>query len=113
MLNVSYNDSFFVKIKQQFHRVRTKEIDWIQIQGKYSTFYTVSFPSGFSLRVSSPKIKEYLNPENFVQIHRNYIVNIAKIKIYDPSGKVVIDNQELPVSKSYRKILEDKLNFLA
>ena len=49
-----------------------------------------------------------LPPHLFVQVHRSYCVNIHKISTYD-NRDVVVGNQAIPVSKSFRPKLSEYL----
>lgn len=50
-------------------------------------------------------------PDNFVQIHKSYIVNITYIDSYDKTlGKLSVRDFSIPVGRSYKKKLESVIN---
>jgi len=51
---------------------------------------------------------EALYQNNFARIHRSYLVNLSHIEEYN-SKSVFINNESLPISRSYRKELVKKL----
>jgi two-component system LytT family response regulator len=67
--------------------------------------YTKVVTSKFSV-ISSYNIAEFkkiIDPNYFFQVHRSYIVNLHRIKRYETSGTVVMeDNMNIPVSKNER-----------
>lgn len=67
--------------------------------------YTKVVTSKFSI-ISSYNIAEFkkiIDPNYFFQVHRSYIVNLHRIKRYETSGTVVMeDDMNIPVSKNER-----------
>jgi two-component system LytT family response regulator len=60
--------------------------------------------------------EENLPKDNFVRIHRSYIVRIEEIKRIEPYTKdnhvaILQSGDKLPVSRSGYKHLKDELNF--
>jgi len=56
-------------------------------------------------------MENLLPPEDFVRIHRSYIVNINQITVID-GNQVIIEQHKLPISKrmkeSFIVIIKDK-----
>jgi len=102
---------FFVKFEAKFFKIRISDINWVYAKGNHSTFY-MDGNKEYKIRVSLPRIINSLETSKLIQCHRNYLINYYKIDVYDPIGFVIIGNQELPISKKYKKILETKLNLL-
>lgn len=90
--------------------VPVKQIDWIESSGNYVTIHAGS--SKHMLRETMKSMEARLNPRDFRRIHRNYIVNMARVAELHPwSGDehvVVLRNgAKLPVSRRFRRNLED------
>ena len=68
----------------------------------------------YTIRTSLASILKSLSKSSipFVQSHRNFIINCEKITAYDPSGSVTIAGENIPVSKHYKKSLDNALKFL-
>lgn len=50
------------------------------------------------------KFKELTGTNNFYAVHRSYIVNIDRIKRYESTGMLIVENgHEIPVSKNVRE----------
>ena len=49
-------------------------------------------------------------PETFIRIHKSFVVNFDKLKLIDGNQFVLQNETKLPIGKSYRKIVIDKIN---
>lgn len=105
------NDSLFVKCDSVYVRIEISEIKWIYAKGHYSTFYLENNIE-YQSRISLNKILDFIDSSTLIQVHRNYLVNIEKVSSYDPIGSITIDTQVIPVSKKYKKDIENNFPFL-
>jgi len=99
-------NSFFFKKKGIHHKVVIKDIIFVKSDENYCEIHTVTGES-FIARITLAKIEQILPTDQFLRIHRQYIVkteNIESIDFYDSVLK--IGDKNLPVSRSRRKILE-------
>lgn len=103
--------TFFVKSEEKFFPLKIEDINWVSAKGNYCTIFTEK-ETEFVVRISLTKIKVFLISGNFSQINKKDLVNCAKIKVYDPKGSITIQNQTFPVSRRFKKSLEDCLTFL-
>ncbi len=74
------------------------EINYIESEGNYLLFHTDH--KTYKLRSTIKQVLEKLPAHLFVQIHRAYVVNSAKIEKFK-IATVVIKSREIPVSKNY------------
>jgi two-component system, LytTR family, response regulator len=90
------------------------KIRYVEAQDDYVMIYS---SEGKSLKQQTMKYYEENLPKNdFVRIHRSYIVRIEEIKKIEPYSKdnhvaVLHSGDKLPVSRSGYKQLRDELNF--
>lgn len=86
----------------------TDEIVSIKSDGHYLEFF---LRDSQRPEVDRNRIKEVLEvlPENFIRIHKSYIVNIDFIKEKYASKVVLKNNEELPVSRTFRPGLDEAL----
>jgi len=105
------NEKIFVKNEGKYFSIKMNEINWVYAQGNYCTLF-VEGDRTFVIRISLNKMLSNLSTKIFVQSHRNYLLNSAKIDVYDPMGTASIANNKLPISKKYKKSVENKLRFL-
>lgn len=73
-----------VKDRQQIHIVQVQEIDYIESNGDYVNLHT---EKGTFMKEKTMKYLElHLPTQNFIRIHRSYIVNVnkvSKIELYE------------------------------
>lgn len=96
-------------IKDNYIRVKLDTLDilYIQSEGNYLEIFLENKKHLIRSRLADFLLQ--LPNNNFVQIHRRYVVNISKIDLLG-NDFVKINNIELPVSKTFKVNLEIKLN---
>jgi len=101
---------FYVKSDGIYYPIDIHQLSWIVTKGNYCTLF---MDNGSSYIVRS-SLSNFLNAKSLgilTQIHRSYIINFHKIKYYNPLGTVKIGEEEIPVSKNYKKKLEEQIQF--
>jgi two-component system LytT family response regulator len=94
--------------------VPVEQIRYVEAQDDYVMIY---HKTGKALKQQTMKFyEENLPKENFVRIHRSYIVRIEEIKQIEPYTKdnhvaILQSGDKLPVSRAGYKHLKDELNF--
>jgi len=101
---------YFLKSEGKFYPIYLENINWISMSGNLCIIYTDT--RIFEHRITLTKMKDLLDQEKFVQISKKEIVNITKIEIYDPKGIILINNQEISVTRRFKKDLESHLTSL-
>ena len=102
-----------VKKNSEYHCILVNQIRYIEANGDYVTLYT---DSSRYLKDQTMKYWEtHLPDDNFVRIHRSFIVNIesiAKIELYEKEiYKVHLKNGDvLKASSAGYKLLKQKMN---
>jgi len=106
---VNQSKSLFVKDGGVYINIPFDKIHWIEALGDYVNIHT---PNKRYTILSTMKDLEFkLPPAVFVRVHRSFIVNLEKI---DNLGgfNMLIDEKIIPIGKSYKKPLMDKLNVI-
>lgn len=109
-------DRVVVKDRHKIHIITVDKIRYIESLDDYVMIYT---HDGRHMKQKTMKYFEtYLDPNNFIRIHRSFIVqvdNIAEIQQYEKESYVVIlkdkDKTKLKVSKSGYKKIKEVLHF--
>lgn len=98
----SEEDSFFIKEKQEMHRVYYRDILCAEALDNYTRIHL----SGKRYTVSQTLkvLEEKLNGHGFFRIHRTWLVNVAKISCIRPT-EVVVGEMTLPSSTNARSEL--------
>jgi DNA-binding LytR/AlgR family response regulator len=99
-------DHIFVKTEYRIQRISLDAIYYIEALRDYIALHTTA---GKILSLDSMKnMEETLPADNFIRIHKSYIVNTAHIDFLE-KGRVVIQKEYLPVGDTYRDRLREKL----
>ncbi|MEQ9440377.1 MAG: LytTR family DNA-binding domain-containing protein [Cyclobacteriaceae bacterium] len=99
----------YLKVDSLLVKFDLKDIYWIEAFGDY---VRVKTPDKLHTVYATLKsVADALPEDEFVRIHRSYIVRVDKIVNIDQSN-LQVDNKILPVSQSYRKKLLEKITTL-
>jgi DNA-binding LytR/AlgR family response regulator len=93
-------DYILVKSEHKIHRIRFEDILFVQSMREYVAYYT---PNGRILSLNSLKsLETELPKEQFIRIHKSYIVAIKKIDVLE--GNIIhIGKEKLPIGANYRE----------
>lgn len=90
---VALQDSVFVKSNKIISKVNIQDIIYIDTEASYCSLITES--QKYLIRISLQKLLETTLKSSFIQVHRNYAVNVDMIKhIYLQDNLVVMENGE-------------------
>ena len=99
----------YINIDRRLIKLQLDDIHYVEAKGDYIHIKT----TGEEFRVHSTlkKIKDKLPDRLFMQIHRSFVINFTKI-IDIQDNSVLIDRQVIPISRSNRPVLMQRLNLL-
>jgi len=102
ILDTSQLNFISVKDKSMHIKIPFKEIQWLEIDGNYTSLVLVSGKK----YIQKQSLKKYLAKldDSFKQIHRSYVVNTYHVKSMDINSNVLEfrDGQTLPVGSKYK-----------
>ncbi|QTD36585.1 response regulator transcription factor [Polaribacter batillariae] len=102
----SSKEAVFINVDKTLHKVNIEDIIYVQSDRNYVTVSTRN--SKLTFIDTLKNWDNYLEPDYFVQIHKSFIVNINFID--KVTGNLVYINQEkIPVGRSYKDELFDKI----
>ena len=79
------------------------EILYVESLKEYIRIVTAS--NSILTKYQLGEIEEILTKNNFLRIHRSFIVSIDKIDAYTATD-VEINNKQIPIGRSYKDILQ-------
>jgi DNA-binding LytR/AlgR family response regulator len=103
------SDSFFIKIGYDLVKIKYDDINYIKAEDNYTTIFmdNEDYLASMNLKSIAGKL-----PENqFLRIHRSYIINIKKIDRISHRF-VYINGSEVPVGKNHYQKLQEFINML-
>lgn len=102
-------DSLFAKVNSQLINISMKDIQWIEAYGDYVTLNTER--DKFVVHSTMKGIERKLPSQDFIRVHRSYIVRIDKIKSIEET-LIIIGKKLIPIGDSYRSTLMKRLTLL-
>ena len=81
----------------------------IEAKGDYIQIKTTD--KNYTVHTTLKKIEEKLPHHTFLKVHRSYIINLTKI-IDIEDNSILIEKDVIPVSRSKRPALMERLNLL-
>ncbi|MEL6132064.1 MAG: LytTR family transcriptional regulator DNA-binding domain-containing protein [Bacteroidota bacterium] len=107
-----FRNSFFVKIGNKLVKIRPEEVKWIEVSGnRYCKIVTEQREA--HIRATLNEVQEKLAPSPFVRVHRSFLINPEYLTaIHEANQTLMIDDQEIPLGKTYKEALFDRLRRL-
>lgn len=93
------NDSFFIKKKFKYEKVKVEDILFAEAQRNYTLIKTRL--ESYLLSQSLKTVIDRLSYPYFIQSHRSYLLNLMHITGFE-GNTVYLGEEEVPVSKNYR-----------
>lgn len=99
----SSNEGAFIFVKSDYKikKVALQEILYIEGLKDYVKIYTTTQPKPIMSLMSMKSIEEKLPSEQFMRVHRSYIVNLNQIHTIERS-RIVFGTVYIPVSEKYK-----------
>ncbi|OJJ19143.1 DNA-binding response regulator [marine bacterium AO1-C] len=96
-----------IKAEHKTFKVKFGDIVYIKSVGEYVTYYIQDTPQAKGQQImtlqSLRKLEdEILPPDQFIRIHRSYIVAIDQVQVLE-GNELVIGQERLPIGKTYRE----------
>lgn len=103
--------SIFVKFNNAYQRINIEDIDWLMSEGNYVTIFVGD--KKYVIKWSLSQMKSELPENDFVQIHKRYIINMDKIERLNlANNQIMIVNTPLPIGRTFKNDLIERLNLL-
>lgn len=102
------NKHFFIRDQGKSVKVAFDDILWLSADGNYTFVHTRV--RKYIIKKSLQRMAEQLD-ERFIQTHRKYVVNVEYIKELKTGG-IMLDNELIPLSYTYRKNVMSRLQWL-
>ena len=110
ILNQNMGDEEYVLVKSDLKKVKVvlRDIKWVRAIGDYIKIVTAK--QNFIVHLTMKAFEKMLPDDKFLRIHKSYIVNLKSIEQFSYKD-VEINGKSLPLSKSKKELLSDKLMF--
>ncbi len=98
----------YVKENKKVVKIYLSEIKYIEGLSEYVQIYTDK--RKVIVKTSLTQMEEKLPAEQFLRIHKSYIISVSKIEAFT-ANTIEIQNKELPIGRSYKNVVLNLLNF--
>jgi len=95
-------ETIFIKTGYEQVRLSLQDLLYVEAGGNYVVFVTIH--QKIASRLSMNEAEELLPNEQFIRVHRSYIVAKAKIQKFD-RYEVTIGQQQIPIGVNFREKL--------
>jgi two-component system, LytTR family, response regulator LytT len=107
--NKDSKDIIFVKSNSRLVKVRTRDIFFIEALKDYVVINTSN--ARYTIHSTMKDIEKKLSPNEFVRVHRSFIVRLDKIvSIEHPNLQLEDEKKPIPIGGSYKDELAKKIN---
>lgn len=103
---LSKTDHFFVKADRKQYRVNISSILFIEGLKDYFRIHTED--DKLVVHGNLKDILDELPKDQFIRIHRSYIIPIKRIKVIDGNRIILENGTKLSIGETYKKILADR-----
>ena len=100
------SDRIFVRSKNKLVKLLLRDINYVSAERNYCKIY--SSDKEYTLSIPMKRFAEQLEAQAFQRVHRSFIINIEQVDELDETY-VYLNKQAIPVSKSYREALLQRL----
>ena len=95
-----------IRANKTLYTFSEKDIFYIESIGDYIKVHTTT--KTYLFKYSLHKIEKQLNSNDFIRIHRSYMVSIEKIEAMN-SKTITVNNIPLPIGRTYQKQTRKRL----
>ena len=99
----------FVKTDYRITKVHIPDIRYVEAMSEYLKIWIENEPKPIITLLSMKKMEERL-PDDFMRIHRSYIVNLTRIQEVNKNRVIMDDDTHLPIGDLYRENFQAYLN---
>jgi len=97
--------SIFVKSDKKIIKINFDEIQYVEAYGNYIKIFTDK------MILTPQTLNDFLEklPANFVRIHKSYIINFNRLKLIDGNLLMLQNETKLPIGKSFKNNLLERI----
>lgn len=106
---LTIHDSVFVKTKGRLEKICLRDVLWIEASDIYTLLCTSQ--AKHLLNTSLKSVEEKFPTDFFIRVHRSYIIQLEKIDAIE-DDEILIAQQRIPIGKTYRDKLMQRINTL-
>ena len=102
------NNSLCFTQNGKMNRINMNRIVYMKVEHRVTQIYCQDNQE-YSFYESLKNVEQSINNENFVRIHRGYIVNLNYVDCVDKGELYLVTGEKLPVARNYKQDLVEKM----
>lgn len=106
VVETAQSDFFFIKADSKLVKIFYNEILFIEALQNYVTIHTTD--KKYMTYLTFRSVEEYLPAEQFIKVHKSYIVAASKIDSIE-GNDILVGQRHIPVSRSQKDEVMEKL----
>nr|MBP7498629.1 LytTR family transcriptional regulator DNA-binding domain-containing protein [Chryseobacterium sp.] len=95
----SKNSHFFIKSSGQQHRINFDDILYVE---SIKDYVNIKTENQEYIVLDTLKSLENQLPENFIRVHKSFILNLDKIEKIDVKNVFLNSGKEIPIGETYK-----------
>jgi DNA-binding LytR/AlgR family response regulator len=99
---------FFIKDNKGYLKISIDDVLYIESMGDFSRIHTVQQKTHMVL-IGLKQLEQQLNKQKMLRVHKQYMVNLQQITAVMHNGVVLSNDQEIPMSNSYKAAIQEQL----
>ena len=103
------DDTLFIKTDYRIVKISISDIRYVEAMSEYLKIWMEGEPKPIITLLSMKKMEERL-PQNFMRIHRSYIVNLEKIREVNKNRVIMDADTYLPIGDLYKDAFQSYLD---
>jgi two-component system, LytTR family, response regulator len=107
--NIRSHDNLYVKIEGAIVKIATKDIYLAEVSSDYLKISTDE--KTYTVYSKLKRLMEKLSKKDFIRVHRSFVVRIDRISSIE-DNTIKVDGRLVPLSRTYRRDLMDRLKVL-
>lgn len=105
ILEMENRDFIFIKIAKRKIKIVLQDIFYIESIREYIKIHTKQ--ETYTVKIPISKFEESLDRNNFIRIHKSYIVSRSKIEVIC-ANEIMVNGKKLPIGRTYKSFITDK-----
>ncbi len=109
MISQVEDDVLFLKTDYKVIRIDVKDIRYVQSMSEYLKIFLEGRAKPVIVLLSMKKMEERLPENQFMRIHRGYIINLKKIQEVNKNRVIMDEETYLPIGDNYKEAFNSYL----
>lgn len=108
--SVDDDDALFLKTEYKVVRIKVADIAYIEGMSEYLRIYVGEQRKPIVVLLSMKKMEERLSGNDFMRVHRSYIINLKRIAEMNKSRIIMDNGTDIPIGDMYREAFTSYIN---